>query len=551
MSGINRFEHDIFSKIEISKQQKMAFYSAIVSGLVAHMYQMTNLLLNNDSVMSYYKAPDPYSREFLMRSIGSDRWLLSLSEMLIGWFKTPIVAGTMILLMCAIFSMIFVELYGIKTIIGSISCAAIITTYPTIAAYMTLYSVGYMLSSLLVIAGLYLFYIKKQYFWTIILWYISLAIFPVSIMGILVGYIYILIKDCLYFEKIDKDYTYAHLLKFVGIVLLECVILLLSFKLNIRFNGGVISTYQGEDALASSSFLIKLFKNIPAALAKTRLIRLSSMQQLPKLKFTLRICYIIQLLGSIYLFFKEKIYKDKAASVVLLICMGGLPLALSAFTIISESFAYSGQHRMQWVYVFCGMWIITELLLDKLLDGSTEFVNGICRKVFMVILVNTILMIYGFILFDNILYYSDQYILQKDSSLMTRVLAQLDSMQEFDYNINPVYFCGLPTEATPDTTMSPLILEPDLYNIIISDTESNLWCYGDASYKSHIYKLEGVVFKDPDNEFYKDFETGYEAYREIIVSLTKSGEFKIVNYKNSGTYVIFIRTDRSYSYRTR
>ncbi len=551
MNNIESIEKEYLRSIHISRQQMVAFVSSLIAGLLAHLYQMTNMLLNCDTVMAYYRMGDPYSFDTLLGNIGNDRWLLPLSEMTISWFNTPVVAGSVILLLCALFSLILVDLFDIKTTVGAITCGAIVSSYPTITSYMSMYSVGYMISAFLSILGLYMLEKKGKIVSTVIIFAIALAIFPVNIMGITVGYIYVLLRKVFTYDKIDKDNLYKPLIRFAVIMLVEGIILLGGMKLRIIITGETPSVYQGADAVASGAFLKDIFSNLVLALSRTRSMRLSLMQQLPKLKFTLRLCYWFQLISIGILFISKRIYTNKEKTILFILAIGTLPFALSAFTVISPEFAYSSQHRMHWVYVFCGTWILVETVINHVLEKyDKQSVTKVCKKIFVVVSANVILMVYGFILFDNMLYFNGQYMIEKDESLMTRILAGLDNTEGFDYSENPVYFFPLIYMATSDTSLSPLAHESELYETMVWDTDSNLWCYGNESFKAHAYKYEGIIFKAPEsdiiNEIWENNLKFYEQYEGM-----KSGDFEIVNYKDSGTYVVFARVDMAYSWGRR
>lgn len=113
----------------LSSADKMAFASAIVIGLLAHLYAFTNKLYNYDEL---YSTPGSYGV-----GIENNRWFLELlgrlsSRTLTGSYSFPLVNGAISVILLAISAMLVVRMFEVKSTLFAGAIGGFMVAFPAI-----------------------------------------------------------------------------------------------------------------------------------------------------------------------------------------------------------------------------------------------------------------------------------------------------------------------------------------------------------------------------------------------------------------------------------
>lgn len=537
---VSEIEKSLYKQIKLSTQQKKAMISASICGFITHLYFMCNMLFNDDTVSAYYGLVNPYAFPFAGASSG--RWLMRIANYPTTWFRPPFFGGVIIILIMAILAAILVDIMKIKSDICSVLCGALLVVFPSVLAFMSLWDIGYALSVLLPVIAIYNVEKGNNVIISVLLCGLGLSIMPVNMMSVMVLNIYIVIVKVLSQEDLKFKNVWKPLVKQMLVILGGMAIVYLGIFIATHMNmvSSELATYQGGDEAITGKWIDNLIPNIGIAISKTRKFRISTMQMIPQLKFTFRICYAIQIVSVLVLLIKNKVYRKIEKLVVLILCLISLPIALSAISVVSSQFQYSWQHRMQWVFVLCGAFMLGERMIEALWEENGKR-KAICHVIYYLISVNMCLMVFGFALTDNIVYRAKHYVVEMDTALCTRIAAVLDSDKEFSYADNPVYIMNLTEIAYADNSRSPLKVEPDLYYTITSDLDTNLWCYSEASIRAHLGLYEGVNIKAPEASVLKRIGEKWGDIEAEHADM-KNGEFDVFRFEDTDTYIVVVKT---------
>ncbi len=107
---------------------KLTFISAFVLGLAVHMYALANKLPNHDDIGHVFGS---------IYGSASGRWLLPAVLKLDGSFSAPWLIGVLSVLLLAVSSCFAVSILRIKSPLGCMLSAAILVSFPTVAATLT------------------------------------------------------------------------------------------------------------------------------------------------------------------------------------------------------------------------------------------------------------------------------------------------------------------------------------------------------------------------------------------------------------------------------
>lgn len=517
-------------KISINPQSRKAFLSALLVGFIAHLYQMTNMLSNDDTNMISYSSYSGIMKSVL--NAGTGRWLTQIAQILVPPFRTPLISGVVILLLMSVTAALIADTLKIESPAGAVFTGVFIGVSPTVMAYMSLYDTAYPVGILLAVFAVWVTD-RKKYGWVIgtVCLCISLAIFPVNISAALILIVYKSIKAAVSEENFTIIKYYNDMSGYIKIILFGGAVFLIATFAILFLTGTKMALYQGADQVTLAVFLKNFPGNCRMIFENVYHLANEKMEIMPELHFAVIISYVIQIACVVFLFFKNRIYKNISQIIILVLSICMLPFSLCTMTLLSNQFRYNAQHRMAWTFLFVGMLMLVEPVAVS--------ISKFRKQLLMLTYAVSLLISYGFFLFCNIGYFNQQYVMEKDQALTIRILEALDQEEGFDYDTDPVYFLNICTETTAEEGTCLLKYDTQLYNIMFPDTETNLWCYGDSSFKYHIRRLEGIEFADVPEDIQSEIEKS--GMREEYKTM-KPDTYKIVKFKNTNVYIVIVHT---------
>lgn len=107
-----------------SKESRMAFLSAMVSGFVVHLFVFSNLIINHDGAVSIRSAND---------HLTSGRWALSFFSRFSGIYELPVVLAFLTVFALACTAALTVQVLEIKEPIGILLVSGFLVSFPSVA----------------------------------------------------------------------------------------------------------------------------------------------------------------------------------------------------------------------------------------------------------------------------------------------------------------------------------------------------------------------------------------------------------------------------------
>ena len=190
----------------LERQYKLAFFTALLFGLFAHMYMIVNKLPNHDYVYNIHS--DQFTWPL---SLG--RWFLQITTGVSSYFILPWVNGLLAILYASVSAALIVAVLEIKNPVPVILCSGLLVTYPSFAdtiGYMFLVD-GFLFAMLLVSLGVWFWHRKNDAFGIV-----GLAICIAPAVGCYQAYLsfaMMLILIRLILDMIENRYQNKELLK--------------------------------------------------------------------------------------------------------------------------------------------------------------------------------------------------------------------------------------------------------------------------------------------------------------------------------------------------
>lgn len=324
--------------------------SGIITGLITHLYILTNKLPNWDDInnLHWYGQVD---------TVG--RWMLDDLGILAGVWSVPALNGMLTILFLSIASCLIVSTLKIENEIGICLVSIIMLTFPSVASLMTFMFTAntYALGVLLGCLGVWLVTQRKYgIVGGIPLFVLTLAVYQSYIClfaGILV---FSLVMD-LYRKKEIK----IILVKGVK-YLLSLVIALLSYLWITPKIVGELSDYRGMDSMGQ----ISLYE-LPHLMGRSykRIIEyflFSSKGYITReMALYNRLTVVMLVIVVLYLSWKGKLYRDLKRIALIAILLFLIPLALSGIYVMAPEVT---QATTLMLYQYCFVYIVLIGLLE-------------------------------------------------------------------------------------------------------------------------------------------------------------------------------------------
>lgn len=222
------------------------FGSAIMIGLVNHLYMFTNKLPNHDDVSVFY---------YKYSATSSGRWLIENLNLLDGVYSTPLLLGILGLIFLALTSCIIVSIFELKHRISCVLISTILVSFPVVTAtYSFMFTSDlYFFSLMLAVLGGYLAirFPRAGSLMCVVCITLSMAIyqayFPV-VAAIMVGYLAL--------EVLNGNKSYQqiilHGIRLVVVLAVSMAVYMITVKITTAKTG--LASYQGISDMGKIDF---------------------------------------------------------------------------------------------------------------------------------------------------------------------------------------------------------------------------------------------------------------------------------------------------------
>lgn len=426
-------------KKNILPQWKIAFWSAIIIGLIAHLYKITNWLPNWDSLVFRY---DPQN----MVSMG--RWFLPVASAVSSFYDLPWITGLMAILFHALGAVFILEIFKVKKTVTAVLIGGVVASFPTVTSVMMYNYVAdaYALSFLLAcIAAYQLIKEKPNYVLAIILIALSVGIYQAYITVTIMLLLGFLIKESLSIKTKAKDIIIKGV-KFLITGAVGMGLYYLALTLILKITNTVLLDYQGfGDATALSG--IDVFASLYVIKESffgyffdfSKGINLFSVLNLLILILTVAL-YLVNIIRS-------KLQISKILLVVLFaLC---LPVGASVLAFVNSSIDY---------HMLMKMGFVTFYILFIIQYEEAEFKNlklqGI--KLWAILLLSAVL-IFNHLIIANVSYHKLNMSYEKSIGTLNRIADRIEQTED-SYKCDSILVLG----ALEGSEAYSSVLPPDM-----------------------------------------------------------------------------------------
>lgn len=423
----------------IPTQWNVCFLSAMVVGLVSHLYKLSNWLPNWDSLVFRYDAQN-------MLEIG--RWFLPIASAPSSYYDLPFFTGLLALLLFALGAVCICCLFDVKKPLTAALIGAVVISFPSVTSVLLYNYVAdaYALSFLLAcVAALLLTREKPRVWMAAVLIALSVGIYQAYLTVTIMLLLCYLIKSVM-----RADVTIKTALSKSGTFLLSGVVgmVLYYVVLNglLKATGTTLLEYQGMDTAASFSGI-----NVLASLyivKETFVTYFFDFSNGINVFGVVNIAVLV-LTVAVYLaeFIKNKLPLLRIVVLCVLVCL--LPIGACALSFINCNVDYHNLMKMGYVVFY---------LLLILQYEKTNFKNfniNVAKQ--WAILAVMIVLICNQVIIANVSYHKLQIAYEKSYGTLIRIADRIEQTEGAE-DCNRILVVG----TLPDSEAYSAVLPPDI-----------------------------------------------------------------------------------------
>lgn len=422
--------NDIIKKLwnKIPGEIKITFFSAIIIGLMAHMFMITNKLPNHDETLAV---------QSLFWTKSSGRWFLGFAHLISSTFSLPWVKGVLSIIYVAVTSCVIVSCYRIKTGLYCCFAAGLCITFPTVACtlgYMS-YSDSFFLASLLACLSIFVTVNNKYGFVIgIPLLTLSLGIYQAYLCfatGLSIG---ILILDIC-----TPETNYKQIINKSARCAATVTAGTIGYLVIAKITTPVLTDYQGISSMGQISI-----SQLPSLIKKCfQGIYGYYFKNIFKVHYTFSkyifvLIFIISLVLMVYMIFTKKIYKDPIRFIYLIGLFILFPIGCNIIHIMSpEGYIY-----LNVIFGLVLLPIFSIAILDlaaSMNDKKHTAINMVSWALSFAFCVT----IYNYNITANKEYLRAHYIYEQGYAFSSTLITRIESIEGFSLSKN-VLFIGRP-----------------------------------------------------------------------------------------------------------
>ncbi|MCR5849057.1 MAG: glucosyltransferase domain-containing protein [Lachnospiraceae bacterium] len=498
----------IFAKLK-EEQYRVPFMSAMIIGLMTHMFMLVNKFPNVDSMTNFY---------FDQNMVTSGRWFLTVACGISSYYDLNFVNGLLAIIFIALGAVLVTRFFDVKRKSSLILIPAIMATFPAVAATMSyMYTVdGYMLGLLMAISAAY---IARKYKFGFL---IGAAILALS-MGTYQAYVSVTILLCIFDIMLsileDKELydLWNKIFKYLIMGIAGGALYFGILKLCLLIEHKELDTYQGLNEMGKLAI-----GDIPERLKNVYydFFAFSFRGHIFVDNFYSKIIMCILVSATIVaiavIFFKTKAYKKWYSWIIMIVSGALIPFGSNILLMMSSKVEYHLLMRMQWE-----LFIVLAVVVAERTIAEFETVKDRLVVVKTVSVVLIAVLCYNFLLMDNIAYFNLQQKYEKTYAYCVRLLDRIEQTEGY-YTGIPIGLVGvISKDSYPTTNLTGDITDK------IRGTDGDFLIYKGEQYREFMKNYLGASLNILEGQDVEDMY--YSEEYESMTTFPDKGSIKVVN----------------------
>ncbi len=413
---------------KITGQQRLAFCSAFIAGLLCHLFIITNSMYNNDDIRYLYVTFDK-------PELG--RWLQTYFAGISSYFSLPVVNCVLGLFYIGLAAMTVAALFDLKNGLHILLISALIAVFPTVACIYsyTFAADPFMLS--LFFSCLAAYFVTRvdrgRFTWLYGSFFLMLSVaiyqayLPFTLLLMLLWYIIAVLSP----DRFDNRTLIRIGIRYVLMLIVGMGAYAIGMKATLACKNISLRDYQGisDSSLPGPSMLVeRIMLALSDFVAFIKPSQVLTYNRFMQAGFVLTVLTLLAVF--VYRFWKKKIYADVLRIVLLLVCAVCIPLSVNVIYLISETVQYHMLMRHAW----CILFIAPVILLESFREDSCGKKTFFALTEWCMIIALTVVT-WNYILLDNIAYFNMNFRYEKTYAHCLELRDRIKAADDYDRHL--------------------------------------------------------------------------------------------------------------------
>lgn len=434
---------------KIGKHIKVCFFSALICGLIAHMYALTNHLYNYDEL---WHTPTGFGTGVQM-----GRWGLSV----LAWitkvlfkdvYTIPLINGLISIIMYAFMACIVVDLLDVRECVFAGIIGALVTTFPSVVSRMFyMFTTHYYAIGEFLVAVGAMFLVRKSKSAIAVIFSVMLLVFGTSIYQATFVTAVCIVVAVLLVDLISNDYKLVTAVKksfaYFAYLGISMGLYFISNKVALAVTGLKMDKHsENYDTMGQISMeqLLRSIGHCYKSFLKAGFRDVYSMNPNLLVRLAFLISVLIMVYVGLYVCFSKSEVSQK---ILIILVIAVLPIAVNLVYIMAASAGvmYSIM-TFDMVFILIIPVAMIEALKSKYdIDYGVGKILKICNSVLKGYIMPIVLgmTILSFIWFANGNYLAMQYTNQHDNAYYQTLMTQMKSIDGYEPDM-PIAMIGKP-----------------------------------------------------------------------------------------------------------
>lgn len=413
----------------ITKESKVAFWSAFVFCLITHFFAYTNTLFVHDSIMLYNFS----------NGIVNGRFLVPLLMKVTQNLQLPWVLGLMTSIVLGLTSVTICKTLDVQNKMLIVFTSALIVTYPTVTAFHCFFSSIHIYALALLFSSMSAFFLNKKgrtCLMAIPCLVISLSLYQAYI-SFTISLIILVVFRRIFSQEMTAEDGWKYIFKGALVVIASAILYYGLWKLILVATGNVIQSYRGQNGIEHLNFFNTLCAGpLIALFFSVGCLYIPSYTDLSPVMLA---CNYINLLICIvitFILFCSKKTKQSfgiAKRLLIVCCVVFLLIAMASISIVQPGQPVHSVMR----FALVSPWLLLVVLLQIVIG---TFTDNIIKSVILWIGVVCITAVtIANIIFANGIYLKLKVNYDSSVSFCTRLIDRIETTEGVTYDTKIVF----------------------------------------------------------------------------------------------------------------
>lgn len=427
-------------KKNIKQEWKLAFFSALIIGLLVHMPVMLSDIPNHDGLSSMH---------FDQNMITSGRWFLTIACGFSSYYTLPWLIGLLSLLFLACTAAALTELLELRSVPAIVVVSGLLVTFPAAAstfAYVFTMD-GYMMALFLAVLSVLLTHKMR-------LGFLAGGVSLAFSMGIYQAYLSFAVILCIYsvavvwMEKAGWRKKLSDSMKYLYMGGIGVCLYYIILQVLLRIQGEELSSYQSISGMggenAAQSGILNLIKEMYQDFAVFTLkgnVFFNNGFSLAALIVLAVLCGVL----LVRLILLRKWWKNPGFFVIIGLIIAGLPVAANLILAVSPNVTYHLLMRYQWVLLLILLIAFWEKYSEAAFTVQNQLQSVKCMWFVCgqwLVCAASLVLLFNYAVTDNIGYSNLEKRYEKTYAYCVRLLDRIEQTEGYYQGI-PIAIVGV------------------------------------------------------------------------------------------------------------